>query len=371
MIGLTMTSSDQLSPVDGTNHQHGRAPDGEKGAEATIARLQTEIGRVLDPELEGISAVALVDFPNHGNVGDSAIYLGELEWLRRHDLYPRYVSTVWNFSAEALQRAVPEGPILIHGGGNFGDIWEDHQEFRETLMTVFSDRRIVQLPQTIHFDNVAARDRAAKRIAAHGNVLLLVRDRTSLEIARGAFESEVRLCPDMALMLGPQPDPSEAKYNLLLLLRTDREKVNRDPLPPLPDGAFACDWLDEPRGLRIRLLARTLYHGAIAAPARNLDRNYRRDQLYRALAAHRVARGLRLLASGRTVITDRLHGHVMSLLLGIPHIVCDNNYGKLGSFIETWTGECGLVARAASPAEALGREGEAQVVADGGSCPRG
>jgi exopolysaccharide biosynthesis protein PssK len=37
------------------------------------------------------------------------------------------------------------------------------------------------------------------------------------------------------------------------------------------------------------------------------------------------------------VITDRLHAHILCLLMDIPHVVVDNSYGKVRSFVETWT----------------------------------
>jgi exopolysaccharide biosynthesis predicted pyruvyltransferase EpsI len=219
----------------------------------------------------------------------------------------------------------------------------------------FPRRRIVQLPQTIHFDNLAAQDRAAEKIAAHGNVLLLVRDQSSFDLARNVFKCDVRLCPDMALALGPKARPAEARHELLLLLRTDKEKADPNPLPVLPMEAVVGDWLEEPADLRKWLRRWSTCRTALAAPARSFDRNYQCERFYRVLAAHRVARGLRLLSSGRMVITDRLHSHILCLLVRIPHIVFDNNYGKLDSFIETWTADCGLVECAGSLAEALDR----------------
>jgi pyruvyl transferase EpsO len=323
---------------------------------AMIERLQAEITRVLAPEFDGVRSVALVDFPDHPNVGDSAIYLGEVEWLRRYrSLVPRYVSSVYDFSAAELQRMVPEGPILIHGGGNFGDLWPHHQDLREKVLTAFVGRRIVQLPQTIHFEDVAARDRAARKIAAHGNVLLLVRDQDSFDLARKVFKCDVRLCPDMAIALGPRRRREQPRRDLLLLLRTDKERADHSPLPALPEDVVVCDWLHEPSNFREPLRRWSVRQAALVTPVRSLDPHFRRGQFYRALAAHRVARGLRLLSSARTVISDRLHSHLLCLLLRIPHIVFDNNYGKLGSFIETWTAECGLLTRAENLADAMGR----------------
>lgn len=353
MANLASSAPRGRAQAVGTSAPSGSLPARTAQTEATIARLQDEITRALAPELDGVRSFALVDFPDHPNVGDSAIYLGELEWLRRRGLAPAYVCSTLTYSAAALRQAVPEGPILIHGGGNFGDIWPHHQALRETVITAFPGRRIVQLPQTIHFDDKAALDHVAATIAAHGDVLLLVRDRSSYELARNAFACEVRLCPDIALTLGSMRRPGKAWHDLLLLLRTDKETANHEPIPALPPDAVACDWLDEPGNFRKRRRLWSACRTVLSAPGQGIDRNYRRAELYRGLAAHRVARGLRVLASGRTVISDRLHAHILCLLLGIPHIVFDNNYGKLGSFIDTWTAECKLAGRAGGLAEAL------------------
>jgi len=324
-----------------------RAKSAPQEANKTIIRqLRQEIDRSLDGELEGVRSVALVDFPDHPNVGDSAIYLGEITWLRaRHGITPDYVCTVDNFSPDALRRAVPDGPIFFHGGGNFGDIWPHHQRLRETVLQTFPGRRIVQLPQTIHFDDPSGLHRVQKLIAAHGNFLLLVRDRKSLELARTVFDCEVRLCPDMALALGPRTPPVRAFHPLVLLLRSDREQAGRMAQMPPPAGALASDWLHEPHHLRESMRWLSALRVSLGGTRRLHDRNHHREYFYAALAARRVARGLRLLGSGRSVITDRLHGHLLCLLLGLPHIVFDNRYGKLDGFIGTWTANCGLVER--------------------------
>ena len=50
----------------------------------------------------------------------------------------------------------------------------------------------------------------------------------------------------------------------------------------------------------------------------------------------RFHRGLEILGRGRGVVTDRLHGHILSSLMGIPHVALDNSYGKLSAFMDTW-----------------------------------
>jgi pyruvyl transferase EpsO len=74
---------------------------------------------------------------------------------------------------------------------------------------------------------------------------------------------------------------------------------------------------------------------------------------YGPLAKRRLRRGLRVLARGRVVITDRLHGHILSLMMGVPHVVLDNTYGKISSFHRTWTAGADGVRIAGSAAEAV------------------
>ena len=45
--------------------------------------------------------------------------------------------------------------IFIHGGGNFGDLWPEHQQFREMILQRYPDRPVIQLPQSIHFQDKA------------------------------------------------------------------------------------------------------------------------------------------------------------------------------------------------------------------------
>ena len=52
-----------------------------------------------------------------------------------------------------------------------------------------------------------------------------------------------------------------------------------------------------------------------------------------AAAHNRFQRGIRQISRGRAIVTDRLHVHICSLLLGRPHAVLDNSYGKVRRFM--------------------------------------
>jgi exopolysaccharide biosynthesis predicted pyruvyltransferase EpsI len=329
----------------------GGAPalDGERDQTRVIQQLQ----RTALAELHDVPTdlpFCLVDFPNHRNVGDSAIWLGTTTYFREHrGIEPGYVASLGHFSEAALRATVPEGPIVIHGGGNFGDLWPRHHRFREHLLERFPDREIVQLPQSIHFEDPGQAARTARAIARHGRFRLLVRDRVSYEFATANFDCEVRLCPDMAFFLGALDRPGVPEVDVCYLMRTDKERALDPPAGRPEYSARVVDWLTESR-LSVQI-------HRLGGVVRGLRRGCRhrmglRREWYDAVARARVARGCRLLSSGRVVITDRLHAHVLSLLLGIPHAVLDNTYGKLRRFLDVWSGASSVVYRASSTDDA-------------------
>lgn len=317
-------------------------PDGPETGFACIARLQARLDEQLAP-LIGEGPVALVDYPDHANVGDSAIWLGETAWLRRRNLAPAYVSTIRAHDHDALAAALPEGPILLHGGGNFGTLWPAHQDFRLAMLERFPDRPIVQLPQSIHFDDAAAIADCARAIARHKRFTLCVRDVPSLDFARRHFPCETLLVPDMAFAIGPLRR-RPATVDSLWLLRTDHEKAGASEAPP--PAAQTGDWLEDDRAALCRTALGTRLLTLMDTPDAARVRRYERR------ARSRVQRGIAQLSQGRVVVTDRLHGHILSTLLGIPHVALDNSYRKIGNFIDAWTGGVDILRTATNLDEA-------------------
>jgi pyruvyl transferase EpsO len=59
------------------------------------------------------------------------------------------------------------------------------------------------------------------------------------------------------------------------------------------------------------------------------------------MARARTIAGCWLLSRGRVLVTDRLHGHILAVLAGQPHVVFDTANGKLRAFYDTWTRRSG------------------------------
>ncbi len=319
-----------------------------------LRQLTERITHVLRQVIPDGEPCALLDHPDHPNVGDSAIWLGERVFLRQHGIKVAYSCSGKTYDEATLRRAMPRGTVLIHGGGNFGTLWPHHHQLREQLLERLRDYRVVQLPQSIHYDDAAAAQRTAALIRNHPAFTLLVRDETALAIGRDQLGAHTLLCPDSALLLadGVQRDPPDV--DCLVLARTDKERAFdgiEAAVRGLGVSVAALDWLEEPRGTlhrvrdRLNARARTRWASSFAFQWPML-------KVWDSLARQRTQRGCRLLSRGRMVVTDRLHAHILCTLLGIPHIVLDNNVGKLSGFIRCWTAEHPLCHLADSVEEA-------------------
>lgn len=331
-----------IEPVDGLPHTR------------LIAKLGDTISAVLDPLIPRGGPIALLDFPQAPNVGDSLIWLGELAYLQQSGLgAPCYFCTSLTYDRAELARRLGNGTILLSGGGNFGDLYPNHHGLRERVVADFPNHRIIQLPQSIHFDSGAALEQAVKVFNRHPDLTLLLRDHASLAFAREHFRAPSLLCPDMALCLGPLTRPAPPTQDVVWLSRADKESPSRHSIQA-PQGVAPVDWVDD--DLRVvvrvnRLLTRNIRFRPVLRPLLLPFLG----PTYAPLLRHRLERGARILSAGRVVATNRLHAYILSLLLGIPHFLADNSYGKVRGFHEAWTSESPLSHACGSEAEALER----------------
>lgn len=313
---------------------------------ALVTTLSQRIDAVWASLLRPGQRVALINFPNHANAGDSALWLGELAALRRVGARVIYQASWASYRRAELARALREGDvILLHGGGNFGDLYLHNQAVtRLNILRDFAHVRTLQLPQSIWFQDPRNRDALRRSCEEHRDFTLLVRDQQSLDLARTHFQVPTQLCPDMAFALGPLPRARPPRVDILWLARTDVESAGYRP-PTTEPGVQIVDWLvdlpDEEAWPWVDRLARSinqpLHEAARQGRAARLGQHRLLAATFAPLARAWVQRGCRILARGRVVVTDRLHGHLLALMQDIPHVVIDNSYGKLRTMYETWT----------------------------------
>lgn len=329
---------------------------GGAGDRTLVRDLQQRVLDDLSRLLGGHRVVALVDFPLHRNAGDAAIWAGERAALAAMGVQVRYIADAWLYRPDRLREAHPDGPVLLHGGGNVGDIWPWAQDRREQLLRDLPDRDVIQLPQSVHFTDPSAQQRFAAVVAGHGRYTLCVRDAASHQRAGELGAAQVVLMPDMAFGLGPLHRGRDHSAPVLVLARGDREAFGGLSRTPLPRGVTRADWHLSPAAGALwhaRRDAVRLARLAAARPALSRATGRVLPRLYDAMADQVLSHGTALLDSADAVVSDRLHAHILCVLLGIPHVMLDNSYGKVGAFHRQWTAVSETTWWATDPAEAL------------------
>lgn len=304
-----------------------------------IAHLQNEARKVLDVLIPNNAHIILLDYPHYPNVGDSLIWLGEIAYLKSRGLKPSYVCDIKNYSYTNIRKILNNNSIiLINGGGNFGDLWKNLFAFKLRVLKDFPLLPIVQLPQTIHFESDVAIAEMAEVIKSQGNFTLLVRCHESLALAEKNFVSKNILCPDMAFFIGPVITKTKPIFDLFILSRTDVEKSSSASINTIKFNNITtfqvADWLDI--SWQERVILRTEIYSQLIQ--KKLDPNNKfLLAVWNLLSFYRLKRGAALLSRGKIVITDRLHAHILSILMNKPHVLMDNSYGKLSHFYQAWT----------------------------------
>jgi pyruvyl transferase EpsO len=315
--------------------------------------IRTRTLAALTSALNGATEVAIVDAPNQRNVGDSLIWAGELEYLRKLGIRIRYVADLWTYDPHALRRLMPDGVILLHGGGNFGDLWVGHQILREMVARDLPDYPVVQLPQSIFFQDASRAVEANTAIGSHPDFKVMVRDHQSEAVAGLHLPNvAIEYCPDMALGCEPVriPRQSANRGTALAIARKDKESssglsaVPRDWIPGVE--LTVADW--KPRGytgLRWRLARVVSRMYRLYARARRkmprlpvglVDRVG--FAAVRSINEWNISGALRLYSRSDIIVVDRLHAHILAGLVGIPHVVLDNNYGKVSGIFREYSG---------------------------------
>ena len=300
-------------------------------AEDRIVELKSLIRARIEPLLTG--DCWLLDVPYIRNVGDHLILKGELDFLRDcgracKGLFPK--------KTFAFPK-IPAGDVLlVQGGGNLGDIWPTHQKFVNGLVAKYPKNRIVVFPQSVCFQDMGLLAETQVVWACHPDLVVCARDRASYDFLRENFQkTRVLLVPDMALYadVSDCADRRQGGSGMLLLARLDKERRSAETVTEIQQTVL-CETRDWPtmgsqddRYARLRRVVRLFSRW----PA--VVRAYYRYAYHPSV----IRRGVESLCPYDTICTTRLHGLILSLLLGKREIwFLDNSYGKIGSFVRTW-----------------------------------
>ena len=270
-----------------------------------------------------------MDVPVHRNAGD--LFILAVTTRLFADLECRIVfrTGLRDYRATRAHRHVGRDTIVVGlGGGNFGDDYPRYQALRERIVADFPHNRIVVLPQTVHFGDRGAREKALRLMAGHPDLRVGVRDPASLEAISG-MASQVELLPDIVHALGGAADheghDAPRRDGPTLLLRRDQEGLRPR------GGEQAVDWPEVFPDLigRVALAAAAMP----VAPARM---NARLHEAWSTYASDVYARACAWMKGAEHVVTDRLHAAIVARLTGRSVTLRDTGYGKLASYYDAW-----------------------------------
>ena len=281
----------------------------------------------------------LFDVPEHRNIGDQLIWCGEHNFLKQIPHKCLFVSSLGYHRSPKIDKKTI---ILLHGGGNFGDVWLLHQKFREKIIQEYPKNKIIIFPQSIQFEDKKNIEIAAKIFNAHENITIYARDLFSYELLKEHFTSNrILMVPDMAFSLTLNKKILKKKKKSLILKRIDKELASE-----IDENQFlnfeVKDWPTYNIGFVEHFKKK--YTGLNRRVSEILlDNNIKGLDSFRTFGFLPYRKrddfiniGIIFLSNYDFNISTRLHGHILSLLLGIPSILIDNSYGKNKRFHSTW-----------------------------------
>lgn len=275
----------------------------------------------------------LLDLPNHRNIGDQLIYIGQLDFLKKlpFNCLLRSSLTFFNYSPN-------KDMIILHGGGNFGDLYDIHQNYRENIIIQYPNNKILIFPQSLHFNNESKMIKSLSIYNHHDNLTVCARDKFTYDILiKYCPNNNILLVPDMAFCSSYRINKEKENDKILYLKRKDGELKNSNDF----NFDFPVDELDWPtyNDSIVELLHRK-FNNLDNRISKIVFRLIRKSSVFGIFCLRDENKyadlGVDFLSKYKFVITTRLHGHILSILLGVPSIIIDNSYGKNKRFYFSW-----------------------------------
>jgi pyruvyl transferase EpsI len=256
---------------------------------------------------------------DYGNLGDVAITYAQTQFLKNSLQGYEVIDVPISKTLEGIsmiKKTIKNRDIVTTvGGGNFGDLYDQIEFYRQLVVESFPNNKVVSFPQTMDFSNSEKGKKAllqAKRCySKHKNMTFIAREQLSFDLMKEAFSSnDVVLTPDIVMSLN-KIEPEFERKGVVMCLRDDDEKLltpnEKAKLLELVDNNFKL---------------KSNYDTHINK--NNLSIKERIEELDKIWTAFKKA---------ELVITDRLHGMIFCYITKTPCLVFQNNNHKVkGSY---------------------------------------
>lgn len=303
-----------------------------------ISELRKIINQQILPLID--NDFILLDCPYHENLGDTLIWEGETIFYKQLKYKCLFSSSLWTF----YKRSIPaETIICLHGGGNFGDLWERHHKFRKEIIELHPQNRVIIFPQTVWYENSENIKKDETFFAQHPNVTMCARDKVSYSFMKEHFpKNTILLVPDMAFFIdfekyGQINNKETGK--VLYAKRLDKE-LKTDTTPSfIPPNAEIHDWptfeYKATKYDRADYIVGWLNFFANIKGVKPINRliDLMRIHFYR---PQYLKDCINFINQYDTIYSTRLHIAIASAMMGKTVYLMDNSYGKNSNFYDTW-----------------------------------
>lgn len=274
---------------------------------------------------------------DYGNIGDLAITSAQVAYLATQlNSYTvvRVPISRTRTQLRSIKRQIsPSDLVTIIGGGNMGSLYPDIEELRQLVIRSFPSNRIICFPQTLDWDDSTISSRTLKDIvstySAHRDIHVFARE----TITRNKLALIFQDCPTVSIGFTPDivlsatasilgATPGRTPSGILRCLRDDRERALDPECYALLDEALA----------------------SVGELVEITDTHVCGSRLTEGQCEKLLSDKVNQFSAARLIVTDRLHGMILSVLAGTPCLVLPNSNHKIRQTWRDWLSDQPLVA---------------------------
>lgn len=247
---------------------------------------------------------------DYGNLGDVAITFSQINFLK--NVFPDYEVIEFPISKtfkhlKSMEEVVNNDDIItIVGGGNTTEIYKDIEYCRQFIIKKFKNNKIITFPQSVELDDASnsfLKD-MQKSYLKHKKLYYLVREKYSYETIKNIFpKMNVALFPDIVFSYQHNLSPKNRRL-ITVSMRKDKEK-------------YLDNNQEEEILAFLKKIDKLTFKDTQVLDETDFSTENRKKLLNNLLNTY---------LESKIVITDRLHGMILSYITNTPCIVlpCNN-----------------------------------------------
>lgn len=270
----------------------------------------------------GKKDILIIDTPEHGNLGDQAIALAELQFIKEvlpsFNIAERTAMEIDGFENLYAKLTDKNTLIIVHGGGFIGSLWPNEEYRFRRIIQAFKKNKIIVLPQTVTFDfsskqGLAFFDESRRIYYQHSDITFFVRESKSLKFMNSYLPNiKTVLVPDIVLYLDVLFEEYKRK-DILLCMRKDVERIIDDVSIKKIIDYLGGTYPEE----------KIIFTDTVVSHNINCENRI-----------SEVMNKLTQFAKAKIVVTDRLHGMIFAAITNTPCIALGNSNGKVEGVYE-------------------------------------